>query len=118
MARMRASRCVVLDADLTTRVTLLLDEYRHFLEDRDTLNAQLDCLIALHGRERINEWKALAAAGRWREFVERLLVQHYDPAYARSSTRNYAQLASAPAATINSTDEAAFTRAAAEALGG
>jgi tRNA 2-selenouridine synthase len=116
MARMRASRCVTLDTDIATRVTLLLDEYRHFLEDRDTLNAQLDCLVALHGRERINEWKALAAAGRWREFVERLLMQHYDPAYARSAARNYAQLVNAAAAKIKSTDEAAFTRAAAEVL--
>ena len=118
MARMRASRCVTLDTDVATRVTLLLDEYRHFLEDRDTLNAQLDCLVALHGRERINEWKALAAAGKWREFVERLLVQHYDPAYSRSSTRNYAQLVNAAGAKIKSTDEAAFARAATEVLQG
>jgi len=118
MARMRASRCVTLDTDVATRVTLLLDEYRHFLEDRDTLNAQLDCLVALHGRERINEWKALAAAGKWREFVERLLVQHYDPAYSRSSTRNYARLVNAAGAKIKSTDEAAFARAATEVLQG
>jgi len=118
MARMRASRCVTLDTDVATRVTLLLDEYRHFLDDRDTLNAQLDCLVALHGRERINEWKALAAAGKWREFVERLLVQHYDPAYSRSSTRNYAQLVNAAGAKIKSTDEAAFARAATEVLQG
>ena len=116
MERMRASRCITLDTDTATRVTLLLEEYRHFLEHPNTLNAQLDCLVALHGRERINEWKALAAAGKWREFVERLLLQHYDPAYARSSTRNYAQLASAAAAKIKSTDEGAFRRAAAEVL--
>src|SRR5438132_12868491 len=68
MARMRASRCIVLETDLATRVTLLLDEYRHFLADRAALEAQLDCLIALHGRDRIGEWKALAQAGKWREF--------------------------------------------------
>ena len=72
-----------------TRVTLLLDEYRHFLADRAALDAQLDCLVALHGRERIAEWKALAARGAWREFVARLLVEHYDPAYRRSSHRNF-----------------------------
>src|SRR5881394_80656 len=112
MARMRASRCVTLHTDLATRVTLLLDEYRHFLEDPETLNAQLDCLVALHGRERINEWKALAAAGKWREFVERLLVQHYDPAYRRSSMKNYPQLIEAPAVRIASADSAAFDEAA------
>ena len=105
MERMRASRCLTLDTDTATRVTLLLEEYRHFLQDREALNAQLDCLVALHGRERINEWKALAAAGSWREFVERLLVQHYDPAYKRSSTKNYPQLADAPSLRITSVED-------------
>jgi tRNA 2-selenouridine synthase len=112
MARMRGSRCITLDTDTATRVSLLLDEYRHFLEDRDALNAQLDCLVALHGRERIDEWKALAAAGKWREFVERLLVQHYDPAYRRSSMKNYPQLIEAPAVRIASADSSAFDAAA------
>ena len=105
MERMRASRCLTLDTDTATRVTLLLEEYRHFLEDRGALNAQLDCLVALHGRERISEWKALAAAGQWREFVERLLVQHYDPAYKRSSTKNYPHLADAPSVRITSVED-------------
>ena len=107
MERMRSSRCLSLDTDAATRVTLLLEEYQHFLKDREALNAQLDCLVPLHGRERINEWKALAAAGKWREFVERLLVQHYDPAYRRSSTKNYAQLADAPSVRIKSVDDLA-----------
>ncbi len=112
MARMRASRCVILETDLPTRVTLLLDEYRHFLEDRRALDAQLDCLIDLHGRERIGEWKALAAAGKWREFVERLLVQHYDPAYRRSSMKNFPQLIEAPSVRIVSAENSAFDEAA------
>jgi tRNA 2-selenouridine synthase len=111
MARMRASRCIALETDLQTRVTLLLDEYRHFLADRAALDAQLDCLVALHGRERIGEWKALAAAGNWREFVARLLREHYDPAYGRSSTRNFSQLSDAPRVRIEAADEAAFLRA-------
>jgi tRNA 2-selenouridine synthase len=90
--RMRASPCLVMDTDLETRVTLLLEDYSHFLHDRPMLEAQLDCLVALHGREKIAEWKALAARGAWREFVARLLVEHYDPAYRRSSARNFSRL--------------------------
>ena len=90
--RMRASPCILLETDLETRVTLLLEEYRHFLEDTSALNTQLDCLVGLHGRERVAEWKALAARGAWREFVERLLVEHYDPAYRRSSHHNFTLL--------------------------
>jgi tRNA 2-selenouridine synthase len=112
MGRMRASPCVALDAAVEVRVDLLLDEYRHFLEDRATLEAQLDCLVALHGREKIAEWKALAAQGAWREFVSRLLVEHYDPAYRRSSARNFVQLPQARPIRISRADDAAFTTAA------
>ena len=116
MGSMRASPCVRLDAGVETRVTLLLEEYRHFLADRAALDAQLDCLVALHGRERIAEWKALAARGAWREFVARLLLEHYDPAYKRSSHRNFARLADAPQLRIASAEEAAFDAASAALL--
>jgi len=114
--RMRAAQCVRLDASLDTRVTLLLDEYRHFVEDRAALEAQLDCLAGLHGRERIAQWKALGAARNWREFVSRLLVEHYDPAYRKSSTHNFARLADARAIRIASAEETAFTEAAEDLL--
>jgi tRNA 2-selenouridine synthase len=112
IARMRASPCLRLEAPLEVRVTLLLEEYRHFLEDRALLEAQLDCLAALHGREEIAAWKALAAQGAWRDFVARLLMQHYDPAYRRSSQRNFARLPEAPVVRIDSADESAFAAVA------
>ena len=112
IGRMRASPCLVLEASVETRVDLLLEEYRHFLEDRAALDKQLDCLVALHGRERIDEWKALAASGAWREFVARLLVEHYDPAYRRSSHRNFSHLADAQKVPVSSADQAAFAQAA------
>lgn len=109
---MRAAPCVLLEADIETRVTLLLDEYRHFLEDRAALETQLDCLVALHGRERIAEWKALAARGAWRDFVARLLLDHYDPAYRRSSQRNFVRLSDGRSVRIASADDSAFSSAA------
>jgi tRNA 2-selenouridine synthase len=112
IARMRASPCVRIETDTETRVTLLLDEYRHFLEDRVVLEAQLDCLVSLHGRERIAGWKALAARGAWREFVARLLTEHYDPAYRRSSHKNFVHLPDARAVRIASAEAATFLRAA------
>ena len=108
IARMRASPCLRLEAPLEVRVTLLLDEYRHFLQDRGLLEAQLDCLTALHGREEIAAWKALAAQGTWRDFVARLLMQHYDPAYRRSSLKNFTLLPEAEVLHISSASEAAF----------
>ena len=109
MERMRASPCVVLETDLETRVELLLDEYKHFLADRRVLERQLDCLVALHGHERIAEWKSI---GDWRELVRRLLVEHYDPAYRSSSRRNFQQLDSAGKVRIATADEKSFLAAA------
>jgi tRNA 2-selenouridine synthase len=114
MSRMRASPCILLETGLETRVDLLLDEYRHFLGDPKSLEAQLDCLVALHGRDKIAAWKSLAARGSWREFVARLLVEHYDPAYRRSSQRNFARLGDARTLRITSAAGTAFAAAAAE----
>ena len=110
MQRMRASPCILLDTPVETRVDLLLEEYQHFLKDRQALHVQLDCLVALHGRERIAEWKAIAD---WRELVRRLLLEHYDPAYRRSSHKNFTHLAHAHAVQIARADDAAFSAAAA-----
>jgi len=108
IARMRASPCLRLEAPLEVRVDLLLDEYRHFLEDRRLLEAQLDCLVALHGREEVAAWKALAAQGAWRDFVARLLMQHYDPAYRRSSLKNFVRLPEAETVRVDSAEDPAF----------
>ncbi len=112
MARMRASACVLLEASVETRVSLLLEEYRHFLADPAALGRQLDCLVALHGRERIAQWKALAGRGGWRELVGRLLLEHYDPAYRKSSHHNYSRLADAERVPIASPEDASFDHAA------
>jgi tRNA 2-selenouridine synthase len=112
IARMRASACVLLEASLETRVTLLLDEYRHFVADPARFAAQLDCLVELHGREKIAALKALAARGAWREAVARLLAEHYDPAYRRSSARNFARLPEARKIAVAGADERAFVDAA------
>ena len=117
MSLMRTSPCVVLDTSLDTRIELLLQEYEHFTQEGSALEAQLDCLLALHGRDKIAQWKSLAASGDWRGFVARLLVEHYDPAYARSSTRNFGRLAEAQRFRIEGADDAAFDAAARELLG-
>jgi tRNA 2-selenouridine synthase len=92
---MRAGECARVEAPVAARVAFLIAEYRHFLADPAQLKAQLDCLAALHGREAIGAWQALADRGEWERLVEALLVAHYDPAYRRSTEKNYARLASA-----------------------
>ena len=95
--RMRASRCVRLEADVDTRVALLLEDYAHFVGEPGALAAKLELLRDLHGAERITQWKDDLAAGRWQPLVRDLLESHYDPAYRRSLFRNYRDAQSAPA---------------------
>ena len=115
--RMRASECLLLQAGIDVRVALLLDEYRHFFSDPAALGAQLDCLVGLHGREKINEWKALAAAGEWPMLVARLLEDHYDAAYRRSAANNFPRLGAAKILRLDSANDAAFARLAGQVAG-
>lgn len=87
--RMRGSRCLRLEAGEDTRVELLLEDYAHFVKDPETLRAKLECLIPLHGDERIGSWTAQLRSGQWHTLVQDLLRNHYDPAYRRSLFRNY-----------------------------
>lgn len=109
---MRDAPCVRIELPTAARVALLRDEYRHFEEDPAALFAQLDCLLEMHGRERIASWKALASAGQWDEFVARLLAEHYDPAYQRSIRKNFARLEAAEELALASGEETAFAQAA------
>jgi len=114
--RLRASECLLLETTLPTRVALLMDEYRHFFGDPEALGAQLECLADLHGREKVNEWKSLAARGEWPTLVARLLEEHYDPAYRRSAARNFPRLADARVLRMDSAEPAAFARLARELI--
>lgn len=110
---MRAARCTRLRAPADVRARLLLEEYRHFVDDPAQLFERLDRLLALHGRVRLDAWKSMARAGRWQAFVESLLEQHYDPAYERSMHSNYARLEAGDALDVGA-DDAAIDRAAVE----
>ncbi len=92
---MRAAECIRVEAPVDARVRFLIDEYRHFLADPAALKTQLDCLTALHGREVIDRWRAAADRSEWEALVADLLASHYDPAYRRSTHKNYARLAEA-----------------------
>lgn len=87
---MRASPCIRIEASLEARVRLLTEDYVHFLDDPAVLNARLEHLVELRGRETIAAWQALASRHAWPELVAALLAQHYDPAYHKSLARNYA----------------------------
>lgn len=112
LAAMRASECIRLEVPLAARIRLLREEYEHYERDRGALDSQLDCLTALHGKQKISQWKALANDDNWDGVVERLLLDHYDPAYLKSIDRNFARAAHADTLSIGSEAIGEFEAAA------
>lgn len=91
--RIHSAPCVVVEVGREERVSLLLEEYGHLLDERDYFREQLVKLAPLHGHERIDNWCALLAQNRRVELSEALVAEHYDPAYTRSTRRNYQKFA-------------------------
>jgi tRNA 2-selenouridine synthase len=116
LQRMRGSECISLAADIPVRVTLLKEEYAHFLADSDRLNRRLECLIQLKGHDTIERWKGMAAEGQWDLLVRELLLSHYDPAYGRSLGKNYPGAADGPRLQLHAPDEAHIRLLAKEAV--
>ena len=112
MDRMRAATCIAVQLSRPNRVRLLMEDYEHFARDPGALNGQLDHLVQLHGRARIDAWHQLANSGAMPELVDQLLVEHYDPAYLRSIDRNFVQYGQAQVLELGDIAEQDFVRAA------
>lgn len=111
---MRLSACVQIEVPERIRAGFLIDEYAHWTQNREGLQQKLLHIAPLHPKQRILDWEALIAAGDWSEFVERLLVEHYDPAYDRAMTRNFQALADSYAVQADTLDNAGIENMAAQ----
>lgn len=92
----RAGHHYLVDAPMGERVRVWREDFGHFAADPESMLARLVYLVPLIGRETFERWQALAAAGRVDELFERVMVDHYDPAYGRTMRRNYGERAHAP----------------------
>ena len=112
LTKMRASECLLIEAPVAARVQLLMEDYKHFLSDPALLIERLTPLLPLHGRQVLDHWKDLADRGAWAELVEKLLIQHYDPSYLRSTSNNFKRLSAATVLQLDSLEEPALLSAA------
>jgi tRNA 2-selenouridine synthase len=112
--RMRSSECLSIEAPVSARVQLLMEDYRHFLSDPALLIERLTPLLPLHGRQVLDHWKMLAEQGNWAELVEKLLVQHYDPAYGRSTANNFMRISTAKLLRLDNLDDTTLHTALSE----
>lgn len=93
---MRLSPCMELKLPLAARVDLLMEDYRHWVDDQQAFSQRLTALLDLRGKESVTRWQAAISAGKLAEVVQDLLESHYDPLYLRSIDKNYAQAKNAP----------------------
>jgi tRNA 2-selenouridine synthase len=114
LERMRDAECLRIEVPTSERISFLKQEYSHFLGDPAPLKAKLGCLKDFYGGEVIGRWLSLADAGDWDALVPDLLANHYDPAYRRSTLRNFRQYDKAMPVRLERLDEEALQRAAAE----
>jgi len=95
LERLRAAPVVEVQMPVPARVDFLLQDYAHFVADTETFCARLAALRELRGAAVVERWQALARAGAWRDVVQDLLTDHYDPGYERSMQRNFEGFATA-----------------------
>lgn len=115
-----ASHVIELTLPIPERVQLLLEEYRHFLQEPESLSSLLDLLRKLRGHAQVSDWQTQIANGDWSDFVASLLEKHYDLCYRRpgSPDSNYqapAEQLALPDYSMESYHEAARQLRASEA---
>lgn len=111
LMKIRISNCLMIEAPVAARVRLLMEDYKHFLSDPTLLTRCLAPLLPLHGHQVLERWQMLAEQGNWEALVEELLTMHYDPAYRRSTTYNFALLSAAQVLRLDRLDDAALRAA-------
>jgi tRNA 2-selenouridine synthase len=79
-----ASTVVQMSAPMVERVRLWREDYAHFAADPVAMVERLAHLKPLVGGDTLATWQALAAGGDVDALFERVMVDHYDPCYARS----------------------------------
>jgi tRNA 2-selenouridine synthase len=86
---MRASPCFKLELSDDERVKLLLEDYDFFVKNPNFFSQRLDALVAIRGKQVVEEWQRLIMTGDIEKVVRDLLLTHYDPTYFASMQRNF-----------------------------
>lgn len=81
---MLAAPRIVVEAPLEARAAYLAEAYREVIADPETLAPKLAPLRRLRGHATVDRWIALSQAGALVDLSQALMVDHYDPAYAKS----------------------------------
>lgn len=86
-AAMKAAPRIEISAPVEARAAYLTRAYADLIADQPALEGRLDRLVRLQGREKVENWKALAAGGRHVELAAELIRDHYDLRYRKVRDR-------------------------------
>lgn len=103
-----AGRVYAVNAPMHERVKLWREDYRHFEDDPPWLIERLRPLRPLVGAEEFDAWQRLADTKQMPALFQRLMENHYDPAYGRSISKHYPTLAAAEQLHLLTLDPAAL----------
>jgi len=78
-----------ISAPMSERVRLWREDYAHFAKAPATLVELLTPLKPIIGGDELDRWRELAAQDQVDELFARVMSQHYDPSYERSTRRSY-----------------------------
>jgi len=98
---MRSGLTIQIETAMQQRVALLREDYRHFEDDPQCMLERLIFLRPLVGGAEFSIWEKLAAQRQMPALFERLMRNHYDPAYRRSILRNYPAIDASPPITLS-----------------
>ncbi|MFM1948796.1 MAG: tRNA 2-selenouridine synthase [Pseudomonadota bacterium] len=98
---MRASPCYQLALSEDERVLLLMEDYDFFVKDPEMFSARLNALVAIRGKQVVDEWQRHIVTGNIEMVVRELLTTHYDPTYFASMKRNFDLIDQATVITAN-----------------
>ena len=103
---MRKGQLIRIETEMPQRVLMWREDYRHFEEDPLSMLETLSFLRPLVGGEEFAAWEVMARLNQIPDLFERLMRNHYDPAYSRSTLRNYPTIASSPSIAIHDLSQA------------
>lgn len=87
--KMKQASCVEIQLPIAARVNFLLQEYPYLVNNPVFLKAKLELIKSRIGKHKLNQWYQFINSERWEEFVNDLLICHYDPTYSQSIERDF-----------------------------
>ncbi len=92
---MHESDCLFMETPLPIRITWLMEDYPHYLENPELLISHLQALHRFHGQKQLTRWTTLIHSGDFETLLGELLTLHYDPIYLQTTSRNYKKISEA-----------------------